>query len=125
MGVVKTDDAARRLRFLYLGPQNSRWPAATIPAYATFFLLSLTLIGVTFWTRPNLGAWLFFEVPAAVLGSLLAVRFLFGFIDTDRGVDYQRRTLAAELTAPRPQRRASTTYTTSIPSGLFTDHRES
>lgn len=124
MGVVKTDDAARLLRFVYLGPASYRWPAASIPAYGTFFLLSLTLIGVTFWTRPNLGVWLLMELPIAIGGSLLVTRLIFRYIDAERGMDYQRRTLAAELTAPRPHRGGATTYSTSIPRELFTDHRE-
>lgn len=119
MPVVKTDDAPRLLRFLYLGPQNSRWPAATIPAYATFLLLTLTLIGVGFATRPNLGVWLFLEAPAAAIGSLLITRLIFRHVDAERGLSYQRRTVLAELRAPRPQRRAATTHESSIPLDLF------
>jgi len=124
VALVKTDDAARGLKFVYLGPQNMRWPAATLPAYGTFFLLALTGIVATFLTRPTTGAWVLLELPAVLGVSLLLTRFLFRRIEGDRSVSYQLRTIRAELAAPRPQARTTTTRTT-VPAHLFTDHRES
>lgn len=123
MATVSTDDAPRLLRFVYLGPQSMRWPAASIPAYGTFFALACTGIGVSFWTRPNLLIWLFMEVPASVVFALLATRTIFRFVDAERGLSYQRRTLMAELRAPRPTGQP-TTFVTTIPDRLFFDHRE-
>jgi len=123
VGLVKTDDAARGLKFVYLGPQNMRWPAATLPAYGTFFLLALAGVVVTFLTRPTTGVWVLLELPAVLGGSLLLTRFLFKHIEGDRSVSYQLRTIRAELNAPRPQTSRGT-LTTAIPADLFTDHRE-
>lgn len=123
MPVVSTDDAARGLKFLYLGPPGKRWPAATIPAYATFFLMALTGIVVGFLTRPNFGVWFLIETPLSIGLSLLVTRFAFKYIDGDVTVRYQINTFKAEIRAPRPEARRQT-YVTTIPASLFHDHRE-
>lgn len=125
MGLVKTDDAARGLKFVYLGPQNMRWPAASLPAYGTFALLAGIGTVVSFLTRPTTGFWLLIEWPLVLGIALLITRAIFRHIEGDRSVGYQLRTLRAELTAPRPPQSAPTRLRTETPASLFTDHRES
>jgi hypothetical protein len=124
MPIVRSDDAARRLRFIYLGPPSMRWPAASFPAYGLFLALAGTGVVTTFLTMPNLGVWLLFELPAVLLGSALLVRWVFRRVDADTPLMYQLSTLRAEITAPRPPKPARV-HATAIPAHLFTDHRES
>lgn len=121
MPTVKTDDAARRLRFIYLGPQSFRWPAASIPAYFTFAGLAAAALVAAWVTRPNLGVFLLFEIPGAIGGSILVTRSVFRHVNADMPLSYQLRTFVAELSGPRPER--GTTTTTAIDSRVFTDFK--
>lgn len=124
MPLLKTDDAARGLWSPYLGPPSMRWPTASYPAYGTFFGLALVSAGVTFANRPTIGFWIIVELPLVLLGSLLVTRFIFKRIKGDVTLNYQIRTLRAELGAPRPQTRTHA-RTRTIPASTFTDHRDS
>ena len=123
MSALRPDDAARRLRFLYLGPPNMRWPAATFPAYGLFGAMTCTGVVWSFLTMPNLGVWLLLELPVVIGGSALFVRWLFRRIGADTPLLYQLATLRAEITAPRPPKDTPVAATT-IPASLFTDHRK-
>lgn len=124
MPILRSDDAARRLRAIYLGPVNVRLPAASYPAYGLFLALAITGVVVSFATMPNLGVWLFLELPAVIGGTTLFVRWVFRRIDADTPLLYQLTTLRAEITAPR-QPKPAPARITAVPAHLFTDHRES
>lgn len=123
MAIVSSDDAARRLRFVYLGPPSYRWPAATLPAYGLFFGTALAGLVLTFLTKATIGAWLLLEVPPVLLGALLLTKWVFRTIDADTPLAYQLKTIRAEVRTPRPPRPARA-RATAIPAALFTDHRE-
>ncbi|MGL5824776.1 MAG: hypothetical protein ACRCYU_08160 [Nocardioides sp.] len=99
---VGTDDASRRLRFLWLGPQGWRFPfEARFVAWALAAGLGAAMSVVFVIIMPTVG-FKAVGVLVAFLIALTATKAVMPHVDHDRPVKYHRRTLANERRAPRP-----------------------
>lgn len=119
MPVISTDDQARRLRYIYLGPIGFRFPFdAGFPAIG--FWLAVTAF---------LGLWAVALSPpgtrVAVLGVLLSpliaiviTRKVMPHVDHDKPIRWWKSILQAELDTPRPLT-APTSRSLALPSDLF------
>lgn len=115
MPKVSTDDAARRLRIIYLGPVDFPlpWPVsfptlgAWVAVTGVVALLSVALnpAGTRLWM---LG------VLAAPLVGVLATRKLMRRVDHDQPLRFWAWVLRAEIDGPRPVDNTPTTHVTRL-----------
>lgn len=130
MPVVRTDDAARSLKFKWLGPKGHRWPDAYVGELISFAVITILIWGTSwvFMVLPNPLNWarnlswlalaMFVWFPVWVI-----VRKTYKRINPERTVSYYVQTLRSDLHAPRPPSKTRTVETVIAPS-LFLDHRE-
>jgi hypothetical protein len=102
---VETDDASRRLRFLWLGPVGWRFPFdarftawGLVTGLGSVFTAVFVVIGPTTALKAA-------GVPVGFLMALALARAVMPHVDHDRPVRYHRATFSAELRAPRPATR--------------------
>lgn len=130
---VSTDDASRRLQFVWLGPVSSPWPfEARGQMWAVAGAATAVLAPLAFLAIPSAAVtWL--VVPAAltkgvlalVLGTASAVlltRRVARVITPTRPVRHHLHQVVGELDTPRPDGPA-VTYEVAVPPALFVEHR--
>lgn len=111
MPVIDTDDDARRLRAVWLGPKGMRWPfTARYVAWACWAgmaAVASTVVGSLLWpvAPRNLAGLLLLVAGIGLAGPVLAIwpaAAVMRVVTHDKPVKYLTRALRAEVHAPRP-----------------------
>lgn len=102
MPIVSTDDASRRLRYIYLGPRGWRFPFdARIPAL--FLCAGITLVfcaGAFAFAPTKHLAWLGCAIAFGI--AVFVTRQIMRHVDHDRSLRWWAVTVQSELHTPRP-----------------------
>lgn len=121
MPIVSTDDQARRLRYIYLGPVGFRLPFdARFPAIGMWMGVAFVL-GLLSYTFAPAGTHL--GRLGAIVAPLVAIvitRRVMRHVDHDRPLRWWAATLFSnELRTPRPITNGVTTHTRTTPTNFF------
>lgn len=121
MPVVSTDDQARRLRYIYLGPVGFRFPFdARFPAIG--FWLACTAAGILLsvaFSPPGTRLGLVGGCLSPVVAALVA-RKVMRHVDHDRPLRWWMQVVTGELATPRPVDHTPTTVTVTPTADLIT-----
>lgn len=109
MPKVSTDDMARRLQSVYLGPPSMRWPDMRFQAIGFFAAVELALLWMVVLLRPDGTPVGIVAAMVSPLVALLITRKVMAHVDYDRPIRWMLTTLINEVTAPRPLPRTPTT----------------
>lgn len=102
MPVVRTDDAAKRLRYIYLGPSNWRLPVdVRFPSLGMFLVLCIFGWLLSFSLTPTFRLALVFCVGATIIAGLVTKKVM-KHVDHDRPIRYWLAVIRSELSTPRP-----------------------
>lgn len=119
MPILSTDDQARRIRYIWLGPRGFRLPEARFPAWGLFVFVTFLLCALSFALAPP-------GTRLAVLGCIIAplialplTRLVMRYVDHDRPLRYWMNVVVTELDTPRPLDPATHDRTVSMPRDLF------
>lgn len=122
MPLLSTDDDARRLRNVWLGPIGFEWGfAARYSAWGVAIGLFLFAAGAAWAILPPL-LFFVFGIPAALVFAVLVTRKVMRHVSHDTPVAALIQTFRAELHAPRPDDER-TEYRIAVPAHLFAEKR--
>lgn len=121
MGLIRTDDAARRLEFVLLGPPGFRLVVDTTPVVWGLWLAGSVFGWATAWALlPGMGWFFLFGSWSAPALSALVVRAVRPYVDRVTPALYYARTALAEVRAPRPVSPEPVTYETTFDVSILT-----
>ena len=103
MPVLRTDDAAARLRNVWLGGKGFEFPFAA--RYTAWGVAAVLFVGFAVATGTLLPTRWFFllGLPLSLAGAIGITRTAMRHVTPDRTVSSHLRVLRAELVAPRPR----------------------
>lgn len=122
MATLSTDDDARRLRNVWLGPNGFEWGfAARYSAWGV--AVGLFLVGsVVAWAALPALPFFVAGVPGAAALAVLATRRVMRHVTHDTPVSALMQTFRSELHAPRPADEP-TEYVIALPGHTFAERR--